>query len=185
MKERSIGVALPRALALLAALMLATSSLPSFVPPTTAAHPTCLVSDEATGVGYRDLNVALSSAATGATLVVKGTCTPGDLGEYPAADFAIWRDVTLKGVSNKVFGTPTLLGSGEQIVVRVIGAKATLIGLTITGARVNNSTGGLFNEHGNVTLSRVTDCVTDFDDQIGHFRAQHGPRDRRLLTAWS
>jgi predicted outer membrane repeat protein len=128
-----------------------------FVPFASAtSRPTCLVSDEATAIGYRDLNEALLAAAPGATLIVKGTCVATGVPELSNADYIIWRDVTLKGVANKTFGTPTLMGTGERAVMWVLGSTVTLIGLTITGAGGNYSSGGLFNDHGVVTIVNST-----------------------------
>ena len=113
------------------------------------------MSNDATHVGYRDLTAALSAAAPGATLTIKGTCVASNV-TGGNADFVIWHDVTLKGVANKVFGTPTLMGTGERTVVEVVGSTVTLIGLTIAGAGGNYSSGGLFNDHGVVTIVNST-----------------------------
>jgi predicted outer membrane repeat protein len=144
-----------RGVAALAASALALSGV-VLAPAALAVAPGCLVSNDATHVGYRDLNAALSAAAPGATLTIKGTCVASNVSAYSNADFVIWDDVTLKGVANKVFGTPTLAGTGERSVVQVVRSAVTLIGLTITGAGGNRSTGGLFNDHGVVTIVNST-----------------------------
>ena len=41
---------------------------------TAAGRPTCLVSNERTGVGFRSMQDAVDAASPGDTLVIKGTC---------------------------------------------------------------------------------------------------------------
>lgn len=144
---------------LIAAVVLASGICAAVTPSTLAARPTCLVSNDATGVGYRDLNAALAAAAPGATLTLKGTCTAWDVPATDMADYMLWRDVTLKGVANRAFGVPTLRGTGDRDVVYVLpGVTVTLIGLTITNGNANQpdsvsmgSGGGIEND-GTATL---------------------------------
>ena len=119
----------------------------------------CLVSNEGTRVGHRDLNEAIRAAAPGATLVVKGTCVGPGLVPGSNANFVIDRDLTLKGVSNRAFGTATLDGGGDGGVLWInTGLTVTLRGLTITNgdAGENGNGGGLFNDRSTVVLVDTT-----------------------------
>lgn len=118
-------------------------------------RPSCLVSNERTKVGMRSLQDAIDAAASGDTLMVKGRCvgsgvTPG----FGNASFVIHRDLTIKGVANKVFGTPTLDGDRNGPVVEVSsGLTVALIGLTITnGYAPAYPFGGIYNVGSAVAL---------------------------------
>jgi hypothetical protein len=99
-------------------------------------RPSCLVSNERTGLGSRSLQEGIDAATAGDTLVVKGTC-------FGAS--TIDRELTLKGVYNPAFGVPTLDGSGFSGSVLVVSRGAfsrfhtQIENLTIT----HGSSGGL------------------------------------------
>jgi hypothetical protein len=125
----------------------------SFVPSASSAGPpTCLVSNERTDRGFRSLQPAINAAASGDTLIIKGTCVgSSEIGGYPGSSTD--KALTLQGVSNKQFGVATLDGQGSGsvlIVAAYSGASAAINDLTI-----RNGTGGIFVQ-GLVTLARST-----------------------------
>lgn len=108
-----------------------------------AGHPGCLVSNERAGLGSRALQDGIDAAASGDTLVVKGTCV---------GISTITKDLRLKGVSNPAFGEATLDGDRLGSVLTVSGAVTVAISnLTIADGSANEG-GGIFNWYGTVTL---------------------------------
>lgn len=85
-------------LSLVSMVLLAPSANP-------AGRPPCLVSNERTKDGARSLQAAIDAAASGDTLIIKGTC-------FGTSDTQ--KDLTLQGVSNKQFGVATLDGGGAS-----------------------------------------------------------------------
>ena len=75
-----------------------------------AGRPTCLVSNQRTGVGTRSLQAAVDASSPGDTLIVKGTCVGGT---------TIPKSLTIRGQSNPAFGPATLDGGGTQRVLFV------------------------------------------------------------------
>jgi parallel beta-helix repeat protein len=86
-----------------AVVILSLVSLVLLAPSANPAGPLCLVSNERTKDGARSLQEAIDSAASGDTLIIKGTC-------FGTSDTQ--KDLTLQGVSNKRFGVATLDGGG-------------------------------------------------------------------------
>jgi nitrous oxidase accessory protein NosD len=82
-----------------------------------------------------DLQAAIDSAAPGATLAVKGTCS---------GNFTIGKDLTLRGQGNAVLDGQH---SGTTLTV-ASGAAVQLAGLTITGGNASGSGGGIYNSSG-------------------------------------
>lgn len=108
-----------------------------------AAAPSCLVSNDRTGTGFRSLQPAVDAAAAGDTLVVKGTCD---------GSTTIGKSLALKGVANNPFGVPTLdgSGSGSPVLTVSFSGSVAIVGLTIT----HGSCGIL--ALGRLTLSRAS-----------------------------
>lgn len=90
-----------------------------------------------------DLQAAIDSAAPGATLAVKGTCS---------GNFTIGKDLTLRGQGNAVLDGQH---SGTTLTV-ASGAAVQLAGLTITGGNASGSGGGIYNSSGSLTLRNTT-----------------------------
>jgi predicted outer membrane repeat protein len=97
-----------------------------------AAPPSCLVSNDRTGIGYRSLQPAVDAAAAGDTLVVKGTC-------YGST--TIDKSLTLRGVSNNPFGIATLDGNGSDNPVLRTPFFGALPSVVIEYLRVTNGGG--------------------------------------------
>jgi hypothetical protein len=117
-----------------------------------AGRPPCLVSNEQTGLGSTSLQNALDAAASGDTLIVKGTCVGSS---------TIDKSLTLKGVSNKPFGQATLNGGGAGRVLFVDffdperrGFNLTIENLMITHGfgEDGNGGGGLLVQGGTVFI---------------------------------
>jgi hypothetical protein len=131
-------------LAAVAAALVAVSG------PGAGEPPQCLVSNDRTDIGSRSLQAAVDVADAGDVLIVKGLCSG------PAT---VTKDLTLKGVSNKPFGTATLDGGGAGTVLTVgqIGSPVDVqvTGLTITGGA--GMGGGVYNRNisGTLTLSET------------------------------
>ncbi len=143
MKPRSFAPAV--AFVLLAGAMI--------VPAANAVgRPTCLVSNERSGLGTRSLQAAVDAAAPGDTLVIKGTCF---------GSTTIAKSLTLRGRSNPAFGVPTLDGGGTGRVLFVDFFDAdrraftlTVENLTITHGlgEDGNGGGGLLVQGGTIEL---------------------------------
>ena len=125
-------------LSLVSMVLLAPSANP-------AGRPPCLVSNERTKVHARSLQAVIDAAASGDTLIIKGTC-------FGTSDTQ--KDLTLQGVSTKQFGVATLDGGGASDPVLTAasyeGTSVVINDLTIThgGGR------GLFIQ-GSATLTRT------------------------------
>jgi Periplasmic copper-binding protein (NosD) len=124
-----------------------------------ATPPSCLVSNERTGLGSKSLQGAIDATSAGDTLVVKGTCLGNSV---------IGKNLTLRGVNTKPFGVATLDGgdfSGSVLGIGSLDAVAVSIdGLTVThGAVAGITLGGLFSTR--VELSNTT--VADNGSGIG------------------
>ena len=134
-------------------VVLALAAGASIAPAAGAAgRPTCLVSNQRTGVGTRSLQAAVDTASPGDTLIVKGTCIGGT---------TIPRSLTIRGLSNPAFGPATLDGGGAQRVLFVdyfeagrAGHSLTLDRLTIKHGLANdgNGGGGILMQGGTVTV---------------------------------
>ena len=105
-----------------------------------ASRPTCLVSNQRTGVGAGSLQAAVNAAAPGDTLTVKGTCFGGT---------TIGKSLTIKGLSSRASGPATLDGRGTKRVLLADyssaaagGSALSLIGLTVTHGLANDGNGG-------------------------------------------
>jgi hypothetical protein len=116
------------------AIALAAAVVVMLLAPTLgqARQPTCLVSNERTGFGTRSLQEAIDAAAAGDTLVVKGTCV---------GSAAIARDVTLKGVSNKQFGTAALDGAGSAAALLEANVCCESPDIRVSDLTLRNGTG--------------------------------------------
>jgi predicted outer membrane repeat protein len=138
------------ALTLLFLLLVAN---PALEGANSATRPSCLVSNERTKDGARSLQAAIDAAASGDTLIIKGTCFGTSLiggQEGSITD----KDLTLQGVSNKQFGVATLDGNGASDPVLAAGSfngtNVVINDLTIThGGGV-----GIFVQ-GSATLTRT------------------------------
>jgi hypothetical protein len=87
-------------------------------------RPSCLVSNKRTGLGSRSLQAGIDAAASGDTLVVKGTCIGSS---------TVPKDLTLRGKSNPAFGVATLDGDHLGSVLSVAGGVTVAIAkLTVT-----------------------------------------------------
>ena len=121
-----------------------------------AGWPSCLVSNEHTGLGSRSLQEGIDAAAAGDTLVIHGTCV---------GNSTIDKDLQLKGVSNKPFGVATLDGSGfsGSVLTIVSGGCCVQITVAISGLTIANGSSsfgaGIVNFGSDVTLtnSNVSD----------------------------
>jgi hypothetical protein len=119
-------------------------ALTALVPISQAASsPSCLVSNERTGLGSRSLQHGIDAAASGDILIVKGTCV---------GISTITQDLRLQGVSNPAFGEATLDGDALGSVLAVSGPVTVAInGLTIANGSATEG-GGIFNWYGTVAL---------------------------------
>ena len=135
---------------LFAALVLGLFTVVMLMQAATAAgRPTCLVSNEGTGVGLRSLQDAVSAASPGDTLVIKGTCDSED------NTVEITKNLRLKGVSNPAFGTATITANFE--VLRIFGdVKVVVDQLTIHGGYGAYAGAGIYTNFGTLTLNRST-----------------------------
>jgi predicted outer membrane repeat protein len=108
---------------------------PGLEGASSAARPPCLVSNERTKDGARSLQAAIDAAASGDTLIIKGSCFGTSL--IGGAEGSITdKDLTLQGVSNKQFGVATLDGNGASDPVLAAasfeGTHVVINDLTIT-----------------------------------------------------
>jgi parallel beta-helix repeat protein len=133
-------------------LTLASLVAASTVAVAGSAPPSCLVSNERTGLGSRSLQEAIDAAAAGDTLVVKGTCL-GTAG--------ISKNLTLKGVSNKPFGVATIDGNDTSSGVLAVGAldpvTVAIDNLTITHGAIGVNVGGFSGAEVDLNNTIVTD----------------------------
>jgi putative cofactor-binding repeat protein len=101
-----------------------------------------LVVDTNSDQSYTSLQDAVTAAAPGDALFVKGTCTGAT---------TIGENLTITGQSNGGNGTATLNGGGSRThgVLQINSATVTLNTLIITGGRG----GGIYNFDGTATLN--------------------------------
>jgi hypothetical protein len=149
---RRIAMHRDKFLSLTFTLVLLLLSISFVQSASSAGPPSCLVSNERTGVGVRSLQAAIDAAVSGDTLIVKGTCVGASL---IGAAYDDSRILTLQGVSNKQFGVATLDGGGSNSPVLTVssylGPNVTINDLTIR----NGGTEGIFCQ-GTITLTRTT-----------------------------
>lgn len=117
-----------------------------------SSPPTCRVDNETRVTDFSSdtgqaLTDAIAAAVAGDQLAAIGTCT---------GNFTLDKNLTLTGISQKKFPTPTLDGNqaGTTLVVR--NATVTLTNLTITGGATIDYGGGIFNNFGTLTLDSST-----------------------------
>ncbi len=116
---------------------------------TAAGRPTCLVSNERTGVGLRSLQDAVDAASDGDTLVIKGTC------DSEESIVLIMKSLRLEGVSNPAFGTATVTATYDVLVI--LGDVTVVIDrLTVHAGYGAFSGAGVYTDFGTVTLNRST-----------------------------
>jgi hypothetical protein len=130
----------------------ARRGLAAAAPAASAATSACLVVDTNANTGYTSLQAAVTAAAPGDTLFVKGTCT---------GTTEIGKNLTIGGHSASGTKTSTLDGGGQGTVLAIdSGVTVTLNTLIITGGKTGrfSSGGGIAND-GTLTLNSTT--VTD------------------------
>lgn len=115
------------------ALGVAAISVALFAPAAAGSPPTCAITNDHTS--YGSLQQAVDAAGPGDTLEVKGTCVGNTL---------IDQDVTLKGVSNRAFGTPTLDGGAQGRVLTINSGTTTIRNLKITNGQTPGLGGGIY-----------------------------------------
>jgi hypothetical protein len=116
-------------------------------PAASAAPGSCLVVDTNSNVSYTGLQAAVTAAAPGDTLFVKGTCT---------GTTTISGNLTITGQSNGGNGTATLNGGGQSSVLALTSsAVVTINTLVITGGKSIGEFkgGGITNLGGTLTLN--------------------------------
>jgi hypothetical protein len=115
--------------------------------PGASAATTCRVVDTTSNQSYASLQDAVTAAAPGDTLFVKGTCT---------GTTEIGKNLTVTGQSQSGTKTATLNGGAQGAVLTIdSGAAVTLNTLVITNGS-NFFGGGIFADGGTVTLNRST-----------------------------
>jgi hypothetical protein len=148
---REVGM-MRRTIPLSVAAVLAVLALGSVLAPAASASspPTCRVDNETQGTDFSSdtgqaLTDAIAAAVPGDQLAVIGTCR---------GTYALDRNLTLTGISQKKFPTPTLDGQQAGTTLTVfggVGVRVTLTNLTITGGSP-----GIENFGSTVTLSSST-----------------------------
>jgi hypothetical protein len=150
---REVGM-MRRTIPLSVAAVSAVLALGSVLAPAASASSprTCRVDNQTEGTDFSSdtglaLTDAIAAAAAGDQLAVIGTCS---------GNFALDKNLTLTGISQKKFPTPTLDGNqaGTTLVVR--NATVTLSNLTITGGATIDHGGGIINNFGTLTLNDST-----------------------------
>jgi predicted outer membrane repeat protein len=144
----------------LAFVLFLLSANPGLEGASSAGRPQCLVSNERTKDGARSLQAAIDAAASGDTLIIKGTCFGTSL--IGGAEGSITdKDLTLQGVSNKQFGVATLDGNGASGPVLAAasfeGTHVVINDLTIT----HGGGGGIFVQ-GSAVLTRTIVSANGF-----------------------
>jgi hypothetical protein len=124
----------------------AGTGVAAVAPAASAASPTCLVVDTTSNQSYTSLQAAVTAAAAGDTLFVKGACT---------GTTAIGKNLTISGHSSSGTKAATLNGGGQGGSVLTIdtGVSVTLNTLVITNGF---PAGGIINAGGTVTLNGST-----------------------------
>jgi hypothetical protein len=121
-------------------------------------RPSCLVSNKRTGLGSGSLQAGIDAAASGDTLLVKGTCVGSS---------TVTKDLSIRGKSNRAFGIATLNGDhlGGSVLSVAGGVTVAISKLSVTnGAAVDG--GGIANgDASTVILSHST---------VAGNTAQHG-----------
>jgi hypothetical protein len=114
-----------------------------------AGRPSCLVSNEQTGVGLQSLAEAITAASARDTLVVKGACE--------GTHIVIDKDLRLKGVSNPAFGIATVASTDFSEVFVVLGdVSVVMTGLRIDGGYGAFGGAGIYIDSGMLTLNQTT-----------------------------
>jgi nitrous oxidase accessory protein NosD len=141
-----------RLCAVLGVMVLAAMVVGGVAPAASAdSPPTCRVDNQTQGTDFASdsgqaLIDAIAAAVPGDQLAVLGTCT---------GNFRLDKSLTLTGISQKRFPTPTLDGQQAGTTLTVgPDAAATLTNLTITGGTALRG-GGIAN-NGTVTLHSST-----------------------------
>ena len=120
-------------LAVMALMMVALMA-----PAASAAPPSCQTQNVRTGVertGPRALATAITTAASGDTITVSGTCL---------GNFALDKDLTLEGKR----GAATLDGNRTGRVLHITAGKATIRDLVITNGRTDGDGGAILIDAG-------------------------------------
>jgi hypothetical protein len=112
-------------------------------------RPSCLVSNQRTGLRSSSLQAGIDAAASGDTLVVRGTCVGSS---------TVAKDLSLRGKSNRAFGVATLDGDHLGSVLSVAGGVTVAISkLTVTSGTTGVEGGGIANRDAStVILSHST-----------------------------
>ena len=135
-------------IALVVLLGMAGAGVIAVAPGASAAKTTCLVVDTNSDHSYTSLQDAVTAAAPGDTLFVKGTCT---------GTTEISKNLTVTGQSNGGTKTATLNGGGQGSVLIIDDVTVTLNKLIITGgSNATQGGGGILNNNGTVTLNDVS-----------------------------
>ena len=120
-------------------------------PVAAASPPPCRVNNITGGADYAGegivLQIAISTAAAGDTLRIKGSCE----GNYNI----IGKDLTLIGMPLPRFPSPSLDGGGTGYVLTIEASTVAITGLTITNGSYAGEGGGVRN-FGDLTLTRST-----------------------------
>lgn len=133
--------------AVVVVLGMAGTGLAAAVPAASAASTTCLVVDANINHSYTSLQDAVTAAAPGDTLFVKGTCT---------GTTEIGKNLTISGHSASGKKTATLSGGFQGNVLTIDGGTTvTLNTLIITNGQVGLFGGGIYNG-GTVTVNGST-----------------------------
>jgi hypothetical protein len=129
--------------------------------PAASAAPACQVINKATHASYGDLQPAVSAAAPGATLLVRGTCT---------GNYTIGANLTLAGQRPDEWPAPTLDGNHAGTVLTVTGGTVTITSLTITNgaaAGLGGSFGGGIDNNGGTVILRHSHVTGNTADGSG------------------
>ena len=122
-------------------------------PAASAATSHCLIINNAINTSYTSLQAAVTAAASGATLWVRGTCT---------GTATISTSLTITGQQPAGFTAPTLNGGGPSPVLDIEINPLTVPGVTLNNLTVTGGTGGTGDEGGGIfdigqlTLNDVT-----------------------------
>jgi hypothetical protein len=147
------GTAMRRWITALTVLGTAGAGVVAAAPAAVAANPGCLVVDTNSNQSYPSSQAAVSAAAAGDTLFVKGTCT--GLTVIPTS----LASLTITGQSNG--GTKTATLAGRLVIDSV---TVTLNDLVFTNSP--NAGGGIFARLATVTLNDSTVTNTKFGTGI-------------------
>jgi hypothetical protein len=131
----------------------------AWATPAQAVSPKCQAEIVGTSGKYADLQAAITAAAPGSVVQVKGTCT---------GTFRVDKDLTLTGKPAKADPRATLDGGDLGSVVTVSGASVTLRSLIVTNGTAVHG-GGIDNVGGTVNLhdTVVTGNTTTSLDMLG------------------